>query len=151
MDAPLAGFFNRSAPVADREGIQFEIPGEPVGKGRPRFVRSTGRAFTPERTRTYEAVVKDFAAQAMAGRQPFSGPLRLIIEAEYLPPASWSNKKKALASWKITKPDADNLAKCVCDSMNKVVFLDDAQVADVRISKTYAGVARLVVIVEPLS
>lgn len=137
--------------MSDGEGITFEIPGEPVGKGRPRFVRSTGRAFTPEKTRTYEAVIRDFAYQAMAGRAPFEGPLRLIIEAEYLPPASWSRKKQNAASWKITKPDADNLAKCVCDSMNKIVFLDDAQVADVRISKTYAGVARLVVSVEPLS
>ena len=136
--------------MSDIDGIQFEIPGEPIGKGRPRFVRATGRAFTPQRTRTYEAVVKDFAYQAMAGRKPFEGPLRMIIEAEYLPPKSWSKKRQSAASWKITKPDADNLAKAVCDSLNGVVFVDDCQVADVRVTKTYAGVARLVVIVEPL-
>ena len=30
--------------------VTFTVPGPPVGKGRPRFVRSTGRAYTDSQT-----------------------------------------------------------------------------------------------------
>jgi ParB-like chromosome segregation protein Spo0J len=45
------------APVFDRgrgSVIAFHVPGEPVAKGRPRFVRATGRTFTPAKTASYE-------------------------------------------------------------------------------------------------
>lgn len=134
--------------VEENDGIQFEIPGDAVP-----FARAGAhgkRRFTPKKQGDYMAVVKLFASQAMAGRKPLEGPVRVIVEAEYLPPASWSQKKQAAAAWKTSKPDADNLYKLVADAINGVVFVDDAQVADVRITKTYAGVSRLVVIVEPL-
>lgn len=136
--------------MEDSGGIQFQIPGEPIGKGRPRFVRATGRAFTPQRTRTYEAVVKDYAERAMGGRPPFEGPLEVTIEASFLHPQSWSEKKKNRARWKTSKPDADNILK-ICDSMNKVVWKDDAQVAVVKLAKFYASTASLRIRVEPLA
>jgi Holliday junction resolvase RusA-like endonuclease len=135
--------------MSDAEGITFEIPGDAVP-----FARAGAngkRRFTPAKQANYMSVVKLFAAQAMAGRKPFDGAIRVVIEAEYLPPASWSKKKQDAAEWKTSKPDADNLYKLVADSLNGVAFVDDAQVADVRISKTYASVSRLVVIVEPLT
>ena len=135
--------------MEDGGGIQFEIPGDAVP-----FARAGAhgkRRFTPKRQSDYMAVVKLFASQAMAGRKPLEGPLRMIVEAEYVPPASWSKKKVATADWKTSKPDADNLYKLVADSLNGVAFVDDAQIADVRITKTYAAVSRLVVIVEPLA
>ena len=47
--------------------IAFEIPGPPVGKGRPRAFRAGAgvRMFTPEKTASYESLVKLAARQAM--------------------------------------------------------------------------------------
>jgi Holliday junction resolvase RusA-like endonuclease len=129
--------------------IAFQIPGEPVAKGRARFVRATGRAFTPRKTLNYEAVVKQYAADAMRGRKPFEGPIRLTIRATFLVPKSWSQKKKREAYWKISKPDFDNIAKVV-DAMKSIVWRDDAQVCDFSLQKRYGPVASLVVSVEPL-
>ncbi len=130
-------------------GIHFEIPGEPIGKGRPRFVKATGRAFTPQKTRTFEAVVKDYGERAMGDRGPMEGPLRLILVACFLHPQSWSARKKEKTGWKTSKPDADNILK-VMDALNKVVWIDDAQLVDVRITKSYASRASLFVTVDPV-
>jgi Holliday junction resolvase RusA-like endonuclease len=130
--------------------IVFEIPGEAIGKARPRFVRSTGRAFTPAKTEAFEAVIKTFAQRAMEGHEPFAGPVRMEVRAVYLHPASWSAKRKANADWKTSKPDFDNIGKIVADAINKIVFADDAQVADCTIQKKYGPVAKLVVVVTEL-
>lgn len=135
--------------MSEGGSIIFEVPGDAIP-----FARAGAqgkRRFTPKRQAEYMSVVKLFASQAMAGRPPFDGPVRMIVEAEYRPPASWSERKKFAASWKTSRPDADNLYKICADSLNGVVFVDDALVVDVRITKTYAGVSRLVVIVEPLA
>ena len=34
--------------------LDVVIPGQPVGKGRPKFVRATGRAYTPKGTAEWE-------------------------------------------------------------------------------------------------
>lgn len=55
--------------------IHFHIPGQPVGKGRPRIgkVGAHARMFTPAKTVSYESTVALFAAQAMAGRPLLPG------------------------------------------------------------------------------
>ena len=55
--------------------IHFHIPGQPVGKGRPRIgkVGAHARMFTPAKTVNYESTVALFAAQAMAGRALLTG------------------------------------------------------------------------------
>jgi len=86
----------------------------------------------------------------MEGREPFAGPIRLEVRAVYLHPASWSAKKKSNADWKTSKPDWDNVGKIVSDAINKVVFIDDAQVAEATVQKKYGPVAKLVVVVAEL-
>lgn len=131
--------------------IVFTVRGEPTAKGRPRFVRATGGAFTPQKTVNYEALIKDAAARVMGDREPFDGALRLTIRAVYLIPQSWSAKKKRDAIWKTSKPDWDNLGKLVSDACNKIVYRDDAQVAEVVVQKQYGPLSGLTVSVEPLS
>ena len=46
--------------------IEIILAGVPVGKGRPRFVKSTGRAFTPEKTVRFEDRLSIVAQEAMA-------------------------------------------------------------------------------------
>lgn len=129
------------------EPVIITLAGEPKGKGRPRFVRKTGRAFTPEKTRTYEAALRYTAQETMAGRELLEGALIVNVDARFAIPQSWSKKRKAEAYWHTGRPDADNLLKTL-DSLNGVVWLDDAQIAHVVIRKQYASAPMLVITVE---
>lgn len=120
--------------------VDIELCGKPEGKGRPRFARS-GHAFTPANTRTYEANLKYSAQEAMAGRPPIDGPVRVRVEALFPIPKSWSKKKQAEAMagnvWPTCKPDWENVAKML-DAFNEVVWRDDAQVVEGVIRKVYS-------------
>lgn len=128
--------------------IVIELPGTPQGKGRPRFVRSTGHAFTPAKTRSYESMLQGAAIEAMAGGSPLDGPVEVTVEAFFPVPASWSKSRRAAALLGITrptsKPDADNLLK-ILDAMNAVVFADDKQIVTATVRKHYSDRPRLVV------
>lgn len=124
--------------------IEFVIPGEPVGKGRPRaFHMGSGiRMHTPDKTARYENLVSLSAAAAMDGRAPIAGAVEVEIVLLTVPPASWSKKKRAAAlAGEIrptSKPDADNTLKAIADACNGVVWLDDKQITDVLLRKRYA-------------
>ena len=46
------------------QGIHFTVDGKPHGKGRPRFIRNTGHAYTPPKDKEYEELVRSsFRAQ----------------------------------------------------------------------------------------
>ena len=132
--------------------ITFTVPGVPVGKGRARFVRATGRAYTPAKTVSYEGQIAQYAAIAMVGREPLLGPVRLFIEATFPKPASWSKKRAAETLWHTGKPDFDNLAKNVGDGLNGIAWRDDAQVCSAQVIKRYSndGSAWLRVVIEPM-
>ncbi|RSB74358.1 RusA family crossover junction endodeoxyribonuclease [Burkholderia multivorans] len=124
--------------------VVFVVPGKPVAKGRPRFVRRGPhvRTYTPEPTERYENLVKMAARQAMRDDEPYAGPVRLIVDIGVPIPASWSEKRqRAAAAGAIgatKKPDADNVVKALKDGMNGVVYGDDGQVVDLWVSKRYA-------------
>ena len=136
--------------------IAFVVPGTPVGKGRPRFARqgSFVRTFTPEKTATYENLVKVKAEQAMDGRPMIEGPVEVSIRLIVPPPASWSQKKQREALdgriFPTSKPDIDNVVKGIFDAMNNIVFLDDKQVVELTVRKLYAERAEAEVEVRPL-
>jgi Holliday junction resolvase RusA-like endonuclease len=133
--------------------IHIKLPGVPAGKGRPRFSRRTGHAYTPEKTRSYESMLQGAAIEAMAGRPPIEGPVRVSIEAHFPVPVSWSKKKQAEAlagDIRPGRPDWDNLGKML-DAFNEVVWRDDSQVAAGSISKFYSLTARLEVTIEGMA
>jgi Holliday junction resolvase RusA-like endonuclease len=123
--------------------FKFTIPGKPTGKGRPRFSRY-GHTYTPEQTTNYENLVKVCFKQAYPRAEPFPPKIELCadIKAYYPIPASTSkNKKQKMKDgvYKPTiKPDADNVAKIILDSLNKMAFYDDAQIVVLRIEKLYS-------------
>ena len=131
--------------------IIFTIPGTPVGKGRPRFARRGAfvTTYTPEKTASYENLVKVKAEEAMVGRELIAGAVAVTILLFITPPASWSNKKMLQALnheiMPTTKPDIDNVIKGILDAMNEIVWNDDKQVVDVTIRKRYANTARATV------
>ncbi|HTQ71207.1 MAG TPA: RusA family crossover junction endodeoxyribonuclease, partial [Acidocella sp.] len=72
--------------------IAFNVPGIIKGKGRPRFVRSTGRAYTPQATLSGEQWVKHCALQA--GIKPLEGAIALEIAMHLPVPRSWTRKRR---------------------------------------------------------
>lgn len=132
--------------------ITVTMFGAPRGKGRPRFIRATGMAFTPAPTREYEGLLRHEAGLVMNGRPPLEGPVDVALFA-FMPIAeSWSKKKQreALANTihPTGKPDLDNLLKML-DAFNGVVWRDDAQVVTGTFTKRYSDRPRLVVEVHP--
>jgi Holliday junction resolvase RusA-like endonuclease len=124
--------------------IQFVVPGSPVGKGRPKFARRGNfvTAYTPEKTASYENLVKVKAEESMVGLQLIEGAVSVEIRLHVTVPESWSQKKKnaALAHqiMPTSKPDADNCIKGIFDAMNGIVWNDDKQVTDLHVIKRYS-------------
>lgn len=129
--------------------LAIEIPGEAVPFAR---AGSNGkRRFTPPKQAKAMQDIKLFAIRAMAGQGPLEGPLEMNVRATYLVPASWSQKKKDAAVWKSSAPDADNLAKLTKDSLNKIAYQDDAQIASLTVQKRYGPIAPLVITIAELA
>lgn len=123
--------------------VAFTVPGQPVGKGRPRIgkVGAHSRMFTPAKTVSYEGTVATFAHQAMAGIALLEGPLEVGMDIVLQIPASWSGKQQHRAEigqiLPTTKPDIDNVEKAIFDALNGVVWRDDVQVVRVVKAKRY--------------
>lgn len=126
---------------------EFCILGDPQGKGRHRT--GMGREYTPEKTVLYENLVKTEYQRQSGVRFPDDAMLDVRIFAYYAIPKSVSKKKRqAMLDKKIRptkKPDADNVCKVICDSLNKVAYRDDTQVVDCMVRKFYSDTPRVVV------
>ena len=116
------------------ESITFELAGHPQGKGRARAYRRGNFIghYTPEKTRSYEGMIRTAAMEAMGSHHPLDCPVQVTLCAFFDIPKSFSKKKRAAA---ITgeikpakKPDIDNIIKAWVDAMNGVVFKDDCQI-----------------------
>lgn len=136
--------------------IEFTVPGEPVGKGRPRVGKVGGHArlFTPEKTANYEGLVAHAGQLAMDGRQLLDGALLVELHITVSVPRSWSQKKRALALagkvFPTKKPDKDNVIKAIYDGLNGVIWVDDVQVVDGIQRKRYGETPGVRVRVVPL-
>jgi len=120
----------------------FTVTGKPKGKARPRVTR-TGHAYTPKPTKVYESSIAWQAKAAMQGRAPSTLPVIVEIRCTFTAPRKWPlQARKAVLATPLPatcKPDADNVAKAVLDACNGVVYIDDAQAADLRVTKWYGG------------
>lgn len=125
--------------------IRFTVPGQPVGKGRPRVSSIAGHArmYTPAKTANYEGLVAHAAQTAMAGRPLLDGPVACAVHIDCAVPASWSQKKQRMALaaeiLPTSKPDADNVVKAIFDGLNDVLWRDDVQVVDLAVRKRYSA------------
>lgn len=140
-----------AAPAALADPIKITLPGEPRGKGRPRF--GNGRTYTPDATRRYEDALRKVASEEARGRRPMEGPLSVSIEARMPIPTSWRIRAKEAARAgdvrPTGKPDADNLMK-VIDALNGIVWRDDSQIVEARVVKIYSEKPALVIDVRPI-
>jgi Holliday junction resolvase RusA-like endonuclease len=135
--------------------IEFTVDGEPVGKGRPRFTRN-GHAYTPEKTADYEQLVKLSFRKKYPDFKPILKvvPLSVVICAEFPIPASFCRNARLEAkrgTRKPTKkPDADNIAKSICDALNGLAYHDDSQIVELYVFKSYSENPKVTVTIAEL-
>ena len=113
------------------------VEGKIKGKARPRFFN--GRAITTTETVNYENWVR-ISYQNQCGDY-LEGSIRARIIAYYKIPKSYSKKRiesiKDDLEYPTKKPDADNIAKIVLDSLNDIAFHDDSQIVELTVIKRW--------------
>lgn len=132
--------------------VEFIVPGEPQGKARHRMTKK-GHAFTPARTVAYEGWIRDNYVDQV-GRVELQGPLRATIRASFGIPKSKSKSASldmlAGEIMPIKKPDADNIAKVILDSLNGMAYKDDTQIIELLVIKEYRTDPSVLVEIEEL-
>lgn len=124
----------------------FEVPGKPQGKARartfynPRIGKS--QSITPEKTALYENWIKQcFISKYQNLKINQGNPLIIYIDAYFEIPKSINKKnRQQMIDREIMpckKPDLDNIAKVVCDALNKLAYHDDSQIISLRLNKYY--------------
>ena len=130
----------------------FTIPGKVQAKQWPRF---NGKfAYTQRETVAYENWVKTCYLEKYKGQKLLEKPLKVKIIAYYDIPKSTSKKKQKMMLdneiFPTIKPDADNIAKSILDSLNGIAYLDDKQVVKLIVEKYYSKSANVTVMIEEL-
>lgn len=131
--------------------MKFTVLGKPVAKARPRFGKYKN-VYTPENTTNYEKLVKLSALEQCKGQldKEYTGLVKMVIKAYFKPNKSISKKqyKLLIGQAYLKKPDSDNIAKIICDSLNKVAYKDDSQIAFLKVEKYYDEQERVEVTIE---
>lgn len=123
--------------------VNFEIPGDPVPKGRPRFARrgTFVQTYTDSKTIEYETRVATKARMAIGSSEPLKGHLTVYLYLRYAVPASYSKKRTEACLNGLEYPkrvDLDNCYKSITDAMNGIVYADDSQIVEAHILKCYS-------------
>jgi len=122
--------------------IELIIPGKPIAKKRPRFVRRGKFVGTYNDQETEEGRFILEVKSQLSGYDIITGPVKLTTTFFMPIPKSTSKKKKAqMLRGEIKhskKPDFDNLVKFVCDCLNGIIWKDDSQVYISSVLKMYS-------------
>lgn len=103
------------------------------------------KSYQNRKIKDFENLVRFYFMQQCRGHKaeflkdrPLSAEIIVCIKI----PQSWSKikKEKALKDEirPTVKPDCDNIAKNILDSLNKVAYSDDKQIVELSIKKYYA-------------
>jgi Holliday junction resolvase RusA-like endonuclease len=134
-------------PAASGADVAFEVPGEPQPQGSTKAFkhRHTGLVMVTSdnaRLRPWRDTVCWHARQALAGRQPLPGPVRVRFEFRFARPRGHFGKRglrPAAPKEHVVRPDIDKLARAALDALGEAgVWRDDAQVVDLQVGKRYA-------------
>jgi Holliday junction resolvase RusA-like endonuclease len=113
------------------------VEGTIKGKARPRHGKSG--VYTPIDTVSYENWVKTCYQQQ--DRRYLEGSIRANIFVYHKVPKSYSQKKiqaiRQGLEYPQKTPDVDNIAKIVLDSLNKIAYEDDKQIAELTVIKRF--------------
>ena len=120
---------------------EFEVIGDIKGKERPRINTYTCTAYTPNNTKDYENLIKQYFKIKYPRYVPLENRVAVKIMAYFKIPKSTTKKDKALIEeGKLSptkKPDIDNIVKIILDALNKMAFKDDNQITKLEIEKFY--------------
>lgn len=124
------------------ERFALVIPGEPVGKGRPRFYQ--GRTITPTETREWErraSLLARIEASRIGWTVEAGVPLEVRITAVKTRPQRQDRRRHPdHRLWRAAKPDGDNVQKCVLDALEKAgVLVNDSQAAHLVCASMYTA------------
>ena len=138
--------------------LTFEVPGEPRGKGRPRFHRIGNhvQTYTDGKTKTYEETIVAYYKKNSGGyKWPDAAVLEIDIVAYYpIPKSATKAAKAAMQAMQVKptkKPDIDNVIKAVLDALNGVAYKDDNRVVRVEARKEYSDFPRLEIRIKDVS
>lgn len=125
----------------------------PMPSPRPR-ARCVGRRpmiYMPKEYIEYKEGLKTIIRSQHKGK-PYECPVKAYITFDMPMPKSWSKKKKAEKQFTphTSKPDCDNLAKTLLDTMNSIVFLDDSQVCELTVVKRWGFTGKIGYMIEPV-
>lgn len=115
----------REEPNSER---RYWINADPVPQGRPRF--GNGHAYEDRKSRDFKRFVS--AVVGMRKEDPLEGPLCVTLKFHVARP------KTVTRDYPTVRPDIDNYAKAILDACNGIVWDDDAQIVELRLSKRYA-------------
>jgi len=131
--------------------ITFKVPGKIRGKQRPRVTKFC--TFTPQQTIQYENWVK--LCYRNITKSKLIGYIKAHLHIQHAIPKSTSkkNREKMLcgALRPDKKPDIDNVAKIILDSLNGIAYDDDKQVVELTVKKTYGEEEYVNVTVEEIN
>ena len=127
--------------------LTFSVPGDPVPQPRPRVSTRGGfaRAYVPKGHAVHAYRQAIAAAARQAGLTPTGEPLNVVIDAVFARPKSHLRKAGVKPDApRLPRPDVDNIAKAVLDSLQEVMG-DDTHVSRLVVEKTYGPEARTTV------
>lgn len=114
------------------------VEGKIKGKARPRMTKF-GHTYTPQDTVNYENWVR--LCYKQQSNKKLEGFIQATIIAYFAVPKSYSKTKRldcVLNNLRPTKkPDADNIAKIILDSLNGIAYDDDSQIVELTVIKNW--------------
>ena len=111
--------------------IEFTVQGKVQSKQRPRF--SNGRVYTPQATKSYEALV-GWKCREVYKQQPTDKPVTVSLEINLALPKRTKDK---VGDWCMKNRDLDNVGKVILDGLNGIAYLDDKQVVELNVTKKW--------------
>lgn len=126
---PMPGYFTDAT-----AGVAFRVDGIPAPQGSKRAFVVAGRPVLVEASKNvkpWRDAVRREAVDAMNGRAPFQGPM--VVPVTFRMPRPKTVKRL----YPSTRPDLDKILRATCDALSKVVYVDDGQIVQFDVIKTY--------------
>lgn len=137
--------------IKDKNTIKITIYEKAVAQERPRFNRYTGKAYDPPKSRSWKERIGIEARQKI-NFKPLNLPLSLEVRIEMTPPKSWKKKDREMAIKNhlpiVVRPDLDNYIKCIQDTFNGILYIDDNLIYSLVGTKVYGEENKVEVILQ---